>query len=832
MSLDQYDQLFEAAGTEWNVDPKLLKAVAGQESGGDPRAQSKAGAQGLMQIIPETQRYLGMTDPHDPMQSIYAGAKYLSEALDRERTPEDALRYYHGGPEWRSRFGPESRAYAPAVTARYVALGQAQPARGAAARTGGTDYAGPGAPPPAATAAAPQTDEQWLDEQAKTYPGLAAPKDAAPAQTAAAPAAAPADSKPANPFAASLDAAKAETAKPSASTAPGGTSTAPGGTSTAAANPFAASLDAVKAETAPPPEPDALPPPPPPTLGARIGNVVGDVASKVGAGVGRGLHDLIDPAAELLVRGGNAIGLTNALGAPTPEAMAAANAQGRADYERDYGDNALATGGRVVGQIAGTLPILAGGGAVLGVGARLAAAGAGRVVPAVGRAIEAGTELASGTLRGATPAANVAARGASLATHGALQGAAAGALLSGQSDESAGSQALTGAAAGALLGPAAGAVGAGARALAGRSGGVDTDIAQLAKLARDKYGINIPAPQMSENSLIQAVNDQSAKLPLSGAGKKIAATQTAWQRAVIGQMGETADRVSPAVMSRAATRIGQVFDDVANRTNVTVDNTMLGALGRVETEAAAAPLGAGGQSAIRSQIDNLMEAAAKGNGSLTGDVYQQLTRADSPLDRAIHAADPNVRFYASRIRDALDGAFERSAAAGDKAALQQARSQWRAMKTIEDLAEKSPDGNLSPALLMGQVRGASSRFDSSTGGMAYTGGGPLGDLARIGQQFLKPPANSTTADRQMINALLTGHVITSGLASVTANPYLVGAVPAGLAANRLAGGYLRGAGLANRLIDSSINPNLAPSAMAPIVAPAAAIGYNALAAKR
>lgn len=138
--LSAYDQVFEDAGREWNVDPKLLKAVAGQESGGNTRAVSRSGAQGLMQIIPSTQKYLGITDPNDPVQSIFGAAKYLSEGLDKEGTPEGALLFYHGGPGWRQAYGKESAGYVPAVTARYKAL------------SGGQDTSQPPAPQPAVAA--------------------------------------------------------------------------------------------------------------------------------------------------------------------------------------------------------------------------------------------------------------------------------------------------------------------------------------------------------------------------------------------------------------------------------------------------------------------------------------------------------------------------------------------------------------------------------------------------------------------------------------------------------------------------------------------------------
>jgi soluble lytic murein transglycosylase-like protein len=143
--LSQYDVIFEDAGKAWNVDPLLLKSIAKQESGGKTNTVSSAGAQGLMQIIPSTQKYLGVTDPFDPVQSIFAGAKYLSEGLDRESTPEGALLYYHGGPGWRQAYGKESAGYVPAVISHYRALSAAQRA----------SQPPPSAPPPPQLSAPP-----------------------------------------------------------------------------------------------------------------------------------------------------------------------------------------------------------------------------------------------------------------------------------------------------------------------------------------------------------------------------------------------------------------------------------------------------------------------------------------------------------------------------------------------------------------------------------------------------------------------------------------------------------------------------------------------------
>ena len=126
MPVSDHDAIFEAAAKEWNVHPALLKAVAHQESGGKPGAVSRAGATGVMQIMPDTGKELGVTDLTDPTQSIYAGAKYLSQMLDRYKRPELALAAYNAGPRrvddfiaGRGQLPNETQAYVPAVTGHY-----------------------------------------------------------------------------------------------------------------------------------------------------------------------------------------------------------------------------------------------------------------------------------------------------------------------------------------------------------------------------------------------------------------------------------------------------------------------------------------------------------------------------------------------------------------------------------------------------------------------------------------------------------------------------------------------------------------------------------------
>ena len=124
--------VFDAAGQEWNVDPNLLRAVAGQESGGTANpdfALSPKGAQGRMQIMPATGQAMGMTDPSDPVQSIYAGAKFLSQQLDKYGTPELALAAYNAGPgrvddylAGKATLPNETQNYVPGIAQKHQAI--------------------------------------------------------------------------------------------------------------------------------------------------------------------------------------------------------------------------------------------------------------------------------------------------------------------------------------------------------------------------------------------------------------------------------------------------------------------------------------------------------------------------------------------------------------------------------------------------------------------------------------------------------------------------------------------------------------------------------------
>tara|TARA_R100001510_G_scaffold47202_1_gene44414 strand:- start:362 stop:4483 length:4122 start_codon:yes stop_codon:yes gene_type:complete len=100
----EYDEIFNEAGELYNVSPSLLKSIAKIESNFQTDAVSDKGAQGLMQIMPDTakaleEKYNIKVDPYDPRSAILGAAALMNENLDRYNDDlGKALEAYNGGP--------------------------------------------------------------------------------------------------------------------------------------------------------------------------------------------------------------------------------------------------------------------------------------------------------------------------------------------------------------------------------------------------------------------------------------------------------------------------------------------------------------------------------------------------------------------------------------------------------------------------------------------------------------------------------------------------------------------------------------------------------------
>ncbi len=121
----RYGKIINDSARRHEVDPLLVGAVIRHESGFQPAVVSKTGAMGLMQLMPDTAKSLGVNNAFDPQQNIEGGTTLLRRLLDRYHGQLDlALAAYNAGPGAVDKYGgippyPETQAYVRNVMETY-----------------------------------------------------------------------------------------------------------------------------------------------------------------------------------------------------------------------------------------------------------------------------------------------------------------------------------------------------------------------------------------------------------------------------------------------------------------------------------------------------------------------------------------------------------------------------------------------------------------------------------------------------------------------------------------------------------------------------------------
>ncbi len=129
----RYDAIIEAEAKSAGVEPNLLRAMIAVESGFNPRAVSKRGAVGLMQLMPATATRFGVSNRYDPRQNVRGGARYLGFLINRFRqNVRLALAAFNAGEDAVDRSSGqippfiETLEYVPKVLEIYQALTERQ----------------------------------------------------------------------------------------------------------------------------------------------------------------------------------------------------------------------------------------------------------------------------------------------------------------------------------------------------------------------------------------------------------------------------------------------------------------------------------------------------------------------------------------------------------------------------------------------------------------------------------------------------------------------------------------------------------------------------------
>ncbi|QSX33801.1 lytic transglycosylase domain-containing protein [Shewanella avicenniae] len=118
---EPYQQEINLAAAQHKLDPALIRAVIHAESAFNPAARSKTGAVGLMQLMPETAKSVGVSNRYNPQDNIDGGSRYLAKLLQRfNGNIQLACAAYNAGPTLVSQLGavpdyPETQSYVKRV---------------------------------------------------------------------------------------------------------------------------------------------------------------------------------------------------------------------------------------------------------------------------------------------------------------------------------------------------------------------------------------------------------------------------------------------------------------------------------------------------------------------------------------------------------------------------------------------------------------------------------------------------------------------------------------------------------------------------------------------
>lgn len=271
--------------------------------------------------------------------------------------------------------------------------------------------------------------------------------------------------------------------------------------------------------------------------------------------------------------------------------------------------------------------------------------------------------------------------------------------------------------------------------------GMDMTLAQKAT----EHGIPLRPDMLSKNKFLRMAGEASEQVPLSGG--KGEARQVAFNKAIAKTLGAEGDKITPDVYEKAMNKYGKMIGDISGKNPVPFDAKLKSALeshaanaANVETADVAKAINyyvkeIVDQGTAKGQIDGI--ALRKIRTKLTGQM-RRTTNGD--LKHALSELDED-------LLDSIQGQLSPD----ELKSFNQARRYYRNGKIIEPLVAKGT-GDISPQALMGRVTSDA----SGKAAMARGKSGDIGDLARIGQRFLKEPASSGTAERKAVYSGLLG----------------------------------------------------------------------------
>ena len=256
---------------------------------------------------------------------------------------------------------------------------------------------------------------------------------------------------------------------------------------------------------------------------------------------------------------------------------------------------------------------------------------------------------------------------------------------------------------------------------------------------------SLTAGQRTGNKSLMYAEDVLGNAP--GAGQSAANItregQEQFTRAAMRRAGQGLEDATPETLAANNARLGNQFEELSMRNTLHPDNQFITDLvGAVRPYRNVPP--SQQRATVQGYIDDILEHV--NNGSMSGAEYQRMRSRLSAQSHRLRGSDPDLAEALRGMRNALDAAMGRSIVGPDQALWQQSRREWGAQKNIEKAASRAgeitAEGQITPSNLRNVV-------SANNRGAYARGEGDFAELARAGENAMKPLPNSGTAQRNL-----------------------------------------------------------------------------------
>lgn len=269
----------------------------------------------------------------------------------------------------------------------------------------------------------------------------------------------------------------------------------------------------------------------------------------------------------------------------------------------------------------------------------------------------------------------------------------------------------------------------------------------LAATAIQKYDIPLRPDMLWKNKLAKMAGEAAEQIPLSGSKGDV--RQAAFNRAVAQTIGvsERVDKLTPDVYAKAMNKAGETIGDISAKNPIPFNAELKTALEKHALNAEQFETSDVGK-VVNSYLKELTDAG-EAKGQIDGVAFRKIrTKLTSQMRRTNNG---DLKHALSDLDDSMLDAIEGQLSPRELEQFTKSRMYYSNGKKIEPLIAKGT-GDVSPAALMARV----TSDPSGKSAMARGTGGDLGELARIGQRFLKEPPSSGTAERGLVYGGLLG----------------------------------------------------------------------------